>query len=134
MVRILTHVNVELRKGLGYGLGYLGFECLQRQGIYAFSEGSRPDMGLSQPGDLSLGVKRLRRDAVHSPPPTTEVKKGWNHTFAPSARLHGVCRDYFFLSDGLRNGTLTFVVECLCTTSSDTRLLTFACRACCVIG
>lgn len=56
-VRILTYVNAELTKGLGYGLDDLGFECLQRQGIYAFSEGSRPDLGLSQPGALSLRSK-----------------------------------------------------------------------------
>jgi hypothetical protein len=94
-VRILAYVNVELRKGLGYGLDDLGFECLQRQGIYSFSEESRPDLGLSQPGALSLGVKRPGRDAVHLPPPTAEVMKEWSHTFSLSACLHGVCRDNF---------------------------------------
>jgi hypothetical protein len=91
-VRILIYVNLELRKGLGYGLDDMGFECLQWQGIYAFSEGSRPDIGV---GVLSLGVKRPGRDAFHSPPPTAEVMKEWSHTFSSSAYLHGVCRGNF---------------------------------------
>jgi len=48
---------------------------------FAFSEGSRPDLRLSQPGSLSLGLKRPGRK--------------WSHNLSPSARLHGVCNDYF---------------------------------------
>jgi hypothetical protein len=38
-----------------------------------------------------LGVKRPRREADHSPPPTAEVKKNeWIYTSTPPIRLHGV--------------------------------------------
>ena len=55
----------------------------------------------------------------------------------PSLPLHAfvACAGAILLSrDGLRNGTLTFVSECLYLTLSDSRHLNFACRACCVVG
>jgi hypothetical protein len=42
------------------------------------------------PEALSLGVKRPRHEADHSPPSTAEVKNGWSSTSIPSIRLHGV--------------------------------------------
>jgi hypothetical protein len=35
------------------------------------------------PGALSLGVKRPRREADHSPPSSAEVKKPWSYTSTP---------------------------------------------------
>jgi hypothetical protein len=39
---------------------------------------------------LSLGVKRLRREADYSPPSSAEVKNVWSYTSTPPIRLHGV--------------------------------------------
>ena len=41
------------------------------------------------------GVKQLRHEADHSPPPTTEVKNGWSYTSTPPVCLDGVDRDNF---------------------------------------
>jgi hypothetical protein len=35
------------------------------------------------PGAVSLGVKRLRREADHLPPASAKVKKMWTYTFTP---------------------------------------------------
>jgi len=37
-----------------------------------------------------LGVKRLGREANHSPPSSAEVKVTWSYTSTPAVRLHGV--------------------------------------------
>jgi hypothetical protein len=57
----------------GYGLDC--FDSIpDRSKIFLFSIASRPALGPTQPhiqwalGDLSLGVKRQRREADHSPP------------------------------------------------------------------
>jgi hypothetical protein len=42
------------------------------------------------PGALSLGAKRPRREADHSPPSSAEVKNAWSYTPIPPVRLHGV--------------------------------------------
>jgi hypothetical protein len=42
------------------------------------------------PGALSLGVKRLVREADHSPPPRAEFKNAWSCTSTASIRLRGV--------------------------------------------
>jgi hypothetical protein len=42
------------------------------------------------PGALSLGVKRLGREADHSPPSSPEVKNAWSYTSTLSIHLHGV--------------------------------------------
>jgi hypothetical protein len=42
------------------------------------------------PGALSLGVKRPKREADHSPPSSAEVKNAWSYTSTPPFRLHGV--------------------------------------------
>jgi hypothetical protein len=43
---------------------------------------------------LSLGVKRPRRAADHSPPSSAEVKNAWSYTPNPPLRLHGVVLSY----------------------------------------
>jgi hypothetical protein len=42
------------------------------------------------PGSLSLGVKRLGREADHLPPSSAKVKNDWSYTTTHSIRLHGV--------------------------------------------
>jgi hypothetical protein len=57
--------------------------------IITFSTSSRPALGSTQPpipwilGVLSPGVKRPGREADHSPPASTEVKKTWIYTSTP---------------------------------------------------
>jgi hypothetical protein len=58
-------------------------------GIFLFTTASRPALGPTQPpiqwvpGALSLGVKRLGREADHSPPSSAEVKNAWSCTPTP---------------------------------------------------
>jgi hypothetical protein len=67
---------------LGYGLDDLGFESRQGLGIFLLTNASRPDVGSTQPriqwvrGALCLRVKRLKREADHPPPSSSEVKYG----------------------------------------------------------
>jgi hypothetical protein len=68
---------------LGYGLDdrVLGFDSRRGLGIFLFSTASRPALGSTQPpiqwvpGALSLGVKRLGREADRSPPSSADVKE-----------------------------------------------------------
>jgi hypothetical protein len=77
-------------------IGVLGFDSWQGMGIFLFTTVSRPALGPTQPpiqwvpGVLSLGVKRLGREADHSPPSSTEVKNAWSYTSTPQIRLYGV--------------------------------------------
>jgi hypothetical protein len=63
-----------------------GFESRQGMGIFLFTTVSRPALGPTQPhiqwlpGALSLGVKRLGREADHSPPSRAEVINAWRYT------------------------------------------------------
>jgi hypothetical protein len=60
------------------------------------NDASRPALGPTQPpiqlipAAVSLGVKRLGREADHSPPSSTEVKNAWSYTSTLPIRLHGV--------------------------------------------
>jgi len=64
-------------------------------GIFLFATASRPALGTIQSpiqlvqGDLTSGVKRLGREADHSPPSGAEVKNEWSYISTPSLRLHG---------------------------------------------
>jgi hypothetical protein len=42
------------------------------------------------PGSLSPEIKRPKREADNSHPPSTEVKNAWNYTSTPPVRLHGM--------------------------------------------
>jgi hypothetical protein len=69
--------------------GRLGFESQLGLGMFLFAtSGSRPPPVVPPPpqppiqwvpGDVSPGVKRLSREADHSPPSSTEVKNAWCH-------------------------------------------------------
>jgi hypothetical protein len=84
----------------GYGLDDRGstvrFPAGGGNSFFFFSTASRPILGPTQPpiqrvqGALSLGVKRLGREADHSPPSSAEVKNAWIYTSTPPIRLHGV--------------------------------------------
>jgi hypothetical protein len=62
-----------------------------RQGlrIFLFTTASRPALASTQPpiqwvsGDLSLGIKRPRREAEHSPPSSAEIKNKWSYNSTP---------------------------------------------------
>jgi hypothetical protein len=43
------------------------------------------------PGTLSLGVKRLRREADHSPPPSAGVKNVWSYISTPQYAIMVWC-------------------------------------------
>jgi hypothetical protein len=61
---------------------------------------SRPALGPTQssiqwtPESLSMGVKRPRREADHSPPSSAEVKNAWSYTSTLPIRLHGIVLSY----------------------------------------
>jgi hypothetical protein len=66
---------------LDHGLDDRWFEFRQSLGIFIFTTASRPALGPTHPPirwvawTLSLGVKRQRRKANHSPLPSAEVKE-----------------------------------------------------------
>jgi hypothetical protein len=70
-------------------IGVRGFDS--RRGLrILFNTMSRTALEPTQPPvqwvpweALSLGVKRLGREADHSPPSTAEVKNAWNYTSTP---------------------------------------------------
>jgi hypothetical protein len=70
------------------------FGSRQGLGIFLFTTASRPALMPTQPpmqwvpGALSLGVKRLWREADHSRPSSAEVKNAWNCTSTPPISLY----------------------------------------------
>jgi hypothetical protein len=68
-------------KALGYGPDDRGFDSLQGLGNVLLTTAFRLVLGPTQPtiqwvpGAPSLGVKRPGREADHSPPSSSEVKK-----------------------------------------------------------
>jgi hypothetical protein len=65
------------------------FDFRRELGIFLFTAASRPALGPTQPPikwvsqTLPLGVKRLGREADHSPPTSAEVKNAWSYTSTP---------------------------------------------------
>jgi hypothetical protein len=80
----------------GWTIGVLGFDSRRELGIFLFTTLSRTALGPAQPpiqwisGVLSLGAKRPRREADHSPPSSAEVKNVWSYTSTATVRLHGM--------------------------------------------
>jgi hypothetical protein len=77
---------------LGYGLDNRGsISGRGNDGIFLFTTPSRPALGPTQPPNqwvpraLTPRVKRLLREADHSPPSTAEVKNVWGYTPTPDA-------------------------------------------------
>jgi hypothetical protein len=74
----LQHSNIW---ATGWMIGVLGFDSRWGLGIFLFTTASRTALGPTQPpiqwvpGVLSLGVKRLGREADHSLPSSAEVKE-----------------------------------------------------------
>jgi hypothetical protein len=71
---------------------------------FSLLSSSRPAMGPTQPiqwvlGALSLVVNRPRREADHSPPTSTEVKKTWIHY---PTRLHCIMHNQLCIRATLR--------------------------------
>jgi hypothetical protein len=62
-------------------IAFLGFDSRRGLGIFLFTTASRTALEPTQPpiqwvpGALSLGEKRPRREADHSPPSSAEVKE-----------------------------------------------------------
>jgi hypothetical protein len=84
---------------------------------------SRPALGPTRPpikwvpGALSLGVKRLRHEADHSPPSSAKVKYGW----AIPPRLQYVFMTWYLVKHrDIFTFTLLTVHDCLDNTFADT--------------
>jgi hypothetical protein len=82
---------------LGYGMDdRVGIDCRWGLGILIFTTASRTALGPTQPpvqwvpGALSLGVKRLGREADHSLPSSTEVKEYVELYLHSPIRFHGM--------------------------------------------
>jgi hypothetical protein len=73
----ISHRTANMRK-LGYELKEPGCDCRQRR-VTSFPKSSRPALGPTQSpiqwvnGSASLGIKRPRREADHSPAHAAEV-------------------------------------------------------------
>jgi hypothetical protein len=80
---------------MGYGLDDRGVGVRVAVGSRIFSSPCRPDRpwGPIQwvPGALSPGVKGPGREADHSPPTSTEVKKMWIYTSTPLYAFMALC-------------------------------------------
>jgi hypothetical protein len=78
MGKIFYGFHTQIAK---YVIGVLGFDSRRGLGIFFFTTASRKALTPTQPpiqwvsGALSLGVKRLGREADHSPPSSAEVKE-----------------------------------------------------------
>jgi hypothetical protein len=112
---------------MGWTMEVLGFDSRRVLGIFIFTTASRTVLGSTQlpiqwePGALSLGVKRLGREADHSPPSSAEVKECvelYNHSpNTPSwrgAQLKKQHRDNF---------TFTLVRNMVCDSNLSRALL-----------
>jgi hypothetical protein len=81
---------------MGWKIGVLGFDSRLGLGIFLFTTASRTAVEPTQPpiqwvpGALSLVIKRLGREADHSPPSSAEVKEWVVLYLHPPILLHGV--------------------------------------------
>jgi hypothetical protein len=81
---------------MGWKIGVVGFDSRRGLGIFLFATASRTALVSTLPpiqwvtGALSLGVKRLGREADNSAPSSAEVKNEWSDTSTPPIRLHDV--------------------------------------------
>jgi hypothetical protein len=88
-------------------------------GIFLFATVSRPAVVPTQPpiqwipGAVSLGLKRLGREADHSPQSNAEVRNAWSCNSTPPIRLHGVVLNY------RDNFTFIFVIKKITLKASD---------------
>jgi hypothetical protein len=90
--------------GIGLGLRAERSEFNSQEGLenFLFATASRPVVRPTQPpillvpGALSLGIKRLGREADHSSPSSAEVKNAWSYTSTHAIRFHGVVLSFTF--------------------------------------
>jgi hypothetical protein len=74
---------------LGYGLDDRGFESRKGLGIFLFTAASTLALRPTQPPIQwvtvapFLRVKRLEREADHSPPSSVDVKNAWRYISTP---------------------------------------------------
>jgi hypothetical protein len=82
---------------LGYRLDDQEFESRQGLAISLFTTGSKPALGPTESpiqwvqGALSLGVKRLGREADHLPPSSAEVTSAWSYNSTPQYAFMAWC-------------------------------------------
>jgi len=83
-MKTLREGSVQLQVSycsMGWTIGILGFDSWWGLGIFLFTTASKTALGPTHPpiqwlpGTLSLGVKRPRSDADHSPTSRDEVKE-----------------------------------------------------------
>jgi hypothetical protein len=85
----------------GYVLDDRGFESRQGLENFLFTTAPKPALGLTQPPvqwvtvSLSLEVKRLGREADHSPPTSAEMKNAWRYVYTPHYVFLEWCRFKF---------------------------------------
>jgi hypothetical protein len=99
-LKVIDGISDSLHSSVGIvtwlRAGRSGFESQQGLKIFLFATSSRPALGPTQPpiqgvpGALSMGVRRLGREADHSSPSSAEVKNAWSCISTPPVRLHGV--------------------------------------------
>ena len=112
----LTHVWVQVNKLLSE----LSFESRKGKTLLLVRKTSRPALEPAYPriqwvlGDLSPGLKRLVREANHSPPSSVEMKNTCNYTL-PIPYAFTVCGGITLAS------TLHILASCgtLCLSSQD---------------
>jgi hypothetical protein len=97
----ITSVHSSVGIALDYELDDRGsrvrFPAGGGLGIFLFTTASRTALGPTQlpiqrvPGTLSLGVKRLGREAYQSAPFSAEVKNAWSYTSIPQYVFMACC-------------------------------------------
>jgi hypothetical protein len=111
--------------GIAQSVKWLGYELDDwgsvpdrgREWFILFTTASTPALWPTQPsvqwvpGAPSLRVKRLRREAYHSPTSNAEAKNAWSYTFTPSTSSLGrawLSKRHFFMACYLANRMYNF--------------------------